>query len=216
ALPILIGFTYATWHADDAVGDFVHGLEGIAERARGYPERVVSVILDGENAWEHYPANAWYFLDALYARLANHPAIALSTFADCLDLPPAELPPVVAGSWVDGTFSTWIGSRDKNRAWDMLGDAARAFAGRRASLAPEARARAEEQPAGCDGSDWFWWAGDDNPTEAVRDFEALFRLHLTNLYRLLDLEPPAYLAQPFTHGRGAPAHGGTMRPSQET
>jgi hypothetical protein len=38
---------------------------------------------------------------------------------------------------------------------------------------------------------------------------------LTNLYRLLGEEPPAYLSMSFTQGSGAPAMGGAMRPGIE-
>ncbi|OGI47042.1 MAG: glycoside hydrolase [Candidatus Muproteobacteria bacterium RIFCSPHIGHO2_01_FULL_65_16] len=211
----LIGFTYAGWHGDDAVNNFTHHLEQIAVCCRGHSDRVVSVILDGENAWEHYPENAYYFLDALYARLAQHPAIELTTFSDCLKTSAAgHLPQVVAGSWVYGTFSTWVGDPDKNRAWDMLGDAKRAFDAAAPRLGTDQLARAERQLAVCEGSDWFWWFGADNPAATVSDFEHLYRRHLTNLYQLLGVEPPEYLAHVFAHGRGAPLHGGVMRPGQ--
>lgn len=214
----LIGFTYANWHADDAVSNFIHHLEQIAERSRDHPERVVSIILDGENAWEHYPENGYHFLNALYARLSSHPRLRMATFADCLAAEAAPLPPLVAGSWVYGTFSTWIGSTDKNRGWDMLGEAARAFDAARPRFEAMGRSmeRAEEQLAICEGSDWFWWFGDYNPAATVSDFERLFRRHLTNLYQLLGVEPPQYLSNVFTRGAGLPLHGGTMRPGQPT
>ncbi|MBI3898279.1 MAG: glycoside hydrolase [Gammaproteobacteria bacterium] len=208
----LIGFTYATWHADDAVNNLIHQLEQIVDRSRHHPERVVSIILDGENAWEHYPENGYYFLSALYARLSTHSRLQLTTFADCLPLDPAPLPPLVAGSWVYGTFSTWIGDADKNRGWDMLGDAARAFHAAHPKLDEKRRRRAEEQLAICEGSDWFWWFGDYNPAVTVSDFECLFRRHLTNLYQLIGVEPPQYLSAVLSRGAGMPVHGGTMRP----
>ena len=211
----VIGFTYATWHGDDAVNNLVHQLEQIAERTRDRP-RVVAIIMDGENAWEHYPENAYHFLSALYRRLGEHPRLALSTFSECQDVPAAPLPRLVAGSWVYGTLSTWIGDRDKNRGWDMLGDVARAYAARIGSLSPAAQAQARQQLAICEGSDWFWWFGDYNPASTVSDFERLFRLHLTNLYQLLGTMPPEYLSSVFTRGAGAPMHGGTMRPGQPT
>jgi len=210
----LIGFTYATWHGDDAVSNLVHQLEQIAERTRDRP-RMVAIIMDGENAWEHYPENAYHFLSALYRRLGEHPRLALSTFSECQDIP-APLPRLVAGSWVYGTLSTWIGDRDKNRGWDMLGDVAHAYAARIGSLSPAAQAQARQQLAVCEGSDWFWWFGDYNPASTVSDFERLFRLHLTNLYQLLGVMPPEYLSSVFTRGAGAPMHGGTMRPGQPT
>jgi alpha-amylase/alpha-mannosidase (GH57 family) len=211
----LIGFTYANWHADDAVNNLVHHLENIAHCCRAHPEHVVSIIMDGENAWEHYPENAYFFLSALYRRLSEHPAIELTTFSDCLKTVPAKnLRQLVAGSWVYGTLSTWIGEPDKNRGWDMLGDAKRAFDTAAGQLGAEQLERARRQLAVCEGSDWFWWFGGDNPAATVADFEQLYRQHLTNLYQLIGAEPPEYLAQVFTRGGGAPVHGGAMRPGQ--
>ncbi|MGR8934291.1 MAG: glycoside hydrolase [Gammaproteobacteria bacterium] len=212
----LIGFEYSKWHADDAVADLLHHLENIAAHHKG--DSVVSIIMDGENAWEHYPENGYYFLSALYKSLAAHADIELATFSECLHrkTPVKDLPQLVAGSWVYGTFSTWIGDVDKNRGWDMLADAKRHFdqafsAGR---LSKEQLRKAEIQLAVCEGSDWFWWFGDYNPGEAVSNFERQFRLNLANLYHLLGEDPPAYLALSFTQGYGDPSLGGTMRPGR--
>ncbi|MCG3168916.1 MAG: hypothetical protein CALGDGBN_00426 [Pseudomonadales bacterium] len=211
----LIGFTYSGWHADDAVANFVHHLENIAAGCASPGECAISIVLDGENAWEYYPENGFHFLEALYRRLARHEQLRLDTFsgfrARCGAR--AQLPGLKAGSWVYGTLSTWIGSPDKNRGWEMLVDAKRAYdeavaAGR---LAPELRERATQQLAVCEGSDWFWWFGDYNPGQSVSDFERLYRLHLGNLYRLLGVEPPGYLSDVFTRGGGDPALGGVMR-----
>ena len=211
----LIGFSYAGWHADDAVGNLVQQLEVIATDSQAHPDRVVSIILDGENAWEHYPENGYYFLSALYQWLARHPRLELTTFSDHLGQHvPDTLPTLTAGSWVYGTFSTWIGDPDKNRGWEMLVDARRAVDARWPQLTDAERSQVEQQLAVCEGSDWFWWFGDYNPAQTVSDFEHLYRTHLGNLYQLLGIEPPGYLAQSFTHGRGAPVHGGVMRPGQ--
>jgi alpha-amylase/alpha-mannosidase (GH57 family) len=213
----LIGFEYSKWHADDAVADLIQHLENIAVHEPG--NNVVSIIMDGENAWEYFPANGYHFLSALYQKLANHSSIELSTFSECLhakvDIMPLEK--IVAGSWVYGTFSTWVGDADKNRGWDMLGDAKVAFDEviSTSRLSETQVHQAELQLAICEGSDWFWWFGDYNPGEAVSNFEKQFRLNLANLYRLLDREPPAYLAMSFTLGSGAPAMGGAMRPGIE-
>ncbi|MFK5893534.1 MAG: glycoside hydrolase family 57 protein, partial [Pseudomonadota bacterium] len=118
----LIGFQYSKWHADDAVANFIENLENIYKQRKNHKNRVVSIILDGENAWEYYPENGYYFLNALYAKLAEHPYLNLTTFSDVLSHKPEpiELPGLVAGSWVYGTFSTWIGEPAKNKGWDML------------------------------------------------------------------------------------------------
>jgi alpha-amylase/alpha-mannosidase (GH57 family) len=211
----LIGFTYSEWHADDAVANLVGHLENIAAEGKEEGNRVVSIILDGENAWEYYPENGFYFLQALYRELVAHRDIELTTYSECLknNCEVTELAQLVAGSWVYGTFSTWIGEADKNHGWDMLGDAKHTFDAVMASgkLDEEHRRRAEVQMAICEGSDWFWWFGDYNPAESVSDFDHLYRLQLSNLYQILGSEPPGYLSESFTHGSGTPAMGGVMR-----
>jgi alpha-amylase/alpha-mannosidase (GH57 family) len=213
----LIGFEYSKWHADDAVADFIRHLETIADLAP--KDAVISVIMDGENAWEYFPENGYHFLSALYKNLSSHPDIELSTFSECLKNKAVIKPlaKLVAGSWVYGTFSTWIGDADKNRGWDMLGEAKTAFdqAVTAKQLSAKQLKAAEIQLAVCEGSDWFWWFGDYNPGEAVSNFEKQFRLNLANLYRLLGIFPPSYLALSFTQGSGAPVMGGAMRPGVE-
>ena len=215
----LIGFTYQNWHADDAVANLMHDLKNIADAEPNKPERVVTIILDGENAWEHYPANGFYFLNALYKKLVENSWVELTTFSGYLAKKPniLKLPGLVAGSWVYGTFSTWIGDTDKNKGWNMLGDAKHTFDRVVASgrLSSERLQFAQRQLALCESSDWFWWFGDYNPEDSVSDFEQLFRQHLTNLYQILGEEPPGYLTQVFTRGHGAPQLGGVMRPGLE-
>ena len=221
----LIGFTYSTWHADDAVANLVHHLENIADMTlhdgEHYKDQgnVVSIILDGENAWEHYPENGYYFLKALYHELAHHPKLELTTFSRCLDqgIPRESLTRIMAGSWVYGTFSTWIGDTDKNRGWDMLGDAKRCFDSKIATneLTQVQRDAASRQLALCEGSDWFWWFGDYNPSDTVSDFDRLYRMQLVNLYQILGEQPPEYLSHAFAHGSGAPVQGGVMRRGSE-
>lgn len=212
----LIGFTYGDWHSDDAVSDLISHLENIAAASETNPDAVVAIIMDGENAWEYYPRNASYFLSTMYKRLAEHPGLELTTFSDVQKnqrKPAPRLSRLVAGSWVYGTFSTWIGDRDKNRAWDMLCEAKTVYdrVTRDKQFSPAELEGLERQLAICEGSDWFWWFGDYNPGETVSDFERLFRRQLSHLYELLDEAKPDYLATVFSVGSGAPSRGGTMR-----
>ena len=220
----LIGFTYATWHGDDAARNLVNELARLstqyAESAATEPSgsrarHAVLIALDGENAWEHYPFNGYYFLRALYSLLAAHPQLELTTLSDCVarGLETRPLQNVVAGSWVHGTLATWMGDPAKNRAWDLLCEAKRVFDGVLASGVLDApqRAAAERQLGLCESSDWFWWFGDYNPADAVSQFDSLYRRQLVVLYRLLGQPPPETLAQPISVGRGSPEHGGVMR-----
>ncbi|AHE98539.1 glycoside hydrolase family 57 protein [Thioalkalivibrio paradoxus] len=210
-----IGFRYADWHADDAVEDFVHHLENIVDAPP--VGGVVTVILDGENAWEYYPDNGFHFLDGLYARLSKHPRIRLRTFSDVYASgaeQAAELPSVVAGSWVYGTFSTWIGDPDKNAGWDRLIEAKQAV-DTALCQHPELNSDAlAEQLAVCEGSDWCWWFGAYNPAGSVSDFELLYRQHLAALYRRAGLAVPPALSLVLSTGGGEPDAGGTMRRGQ--
>ena len=208
----LIGFTYATWHGDDAAANLVSQL---TQLAREYHDgnHAVLIALDGENAWEHYPFNGYYFLRALYSQLANHPHLRLTTLSECLGrgIQPAPLPRLCAGSWVHGTLATWIGDPAKNRAWDLLCDAKEAYDRVTPQMDPAQRAAALRQLALCESSDWFWWFGDYNPADAVSQFDRLYRRQLVTLYRRLNLAPPGELALPIASGSGTPEYGGVMR-----
>ncbi|MCS6786323.1 MAG: glycoside hydrolase family 57 protein [Thiobacillaceae bacterium] len=209
----LIGFEYKNWFARDAVRHFLHSIEDRYHYANA-PAPVVSVILDGENAWDHYPYNGWYFLSELYAALVEHPAIRLTTFSEYLERHPDSvlpLPKLVAGSWVYGDLTTWIGQPDKNRAWDLLCAAKQAYDTAVGGLDEAGAAAAEALLRSCESSDWFWWFGDANPAESVRAFDRLFRGKLKRLYALLGLAAPAELDTAVSAGGGPAELGGVMR-----
>jgi len=233
-----IGFEYSRWHGADAVNDFVRELEHIWHITDPEETPVVSIILDGENAWEYYPYNAYHFLSDLYQALAGHRHIEMSTFSEVVshcssvsrneelletqsfhgaNIALENLPAVCAGSWVYGSFSTWIGSPDKNRGWDLLCEAKKnydlAMSSKRLNAAE--KALAERQLGDCEGSDWFWWFGDYNSAMSVASFDNLYRRNLTNLYRMLKLPVPKTLGNVISTGGGAPEGGGTMRRGQE-
>jgi alpha-amylase/alpha-mannosidase (GH57 family) len=217
----LIGFEYGKWHSGDAANHFI---EQVANTARLAPASehehqqrpMVAVMLDGENAWEYYPYNGWYFFEELYALLSKNEQIRTTTFATLLaerPIPSSTLPALCTGSWVYGTLSTWVGDPAKNRAWDMLVAAKVAYDRAFASglLNPEQKAAAEQQLAICESSDWFWWFGDYNPGPSVESFDRLYRRNLANLYRFLQLEPPSNLDVPISAGGGDAEGGGMMR-----
>jgi alpha-amylase/alpha-mannosidase (GH57 family) len=213
----LVGFEYRGWHGRDAAAHFLAEVEGIAAAAPPGEDTVLSVILDGENAWEYYPYNGYYFFEDLYGALAGHTRIRTTTYASVLKAGPAAgvpLSKLCAGSWVYGNLSTWIGSVDKNRAWDLLCEAKRHYdlvlaSGR---LDASAAGAASRQLAVCESSDWFWWFGDYNPRTSVEAMDAVFRANLAALYRLLQLPAPAVLDSPLSHGSAGEAElGGAMR-----
>lgn len=209
-----IGFEYSSWQAEAAVDDFINRLLAIKSNTHHIENNVISIVMDGENAWEYYYKNAEDFLSSLYQRLAEHDEFELMTFSELLDknIKPVQLSGLVAGSWVYGSFSTWVGADDKNTAWNWLIAAKKMFD----ECVSKGQYRAEEllllnrQLAFCEGSDWFWWYGDDNSEQSIRDFDHLYRAQLRRLYQLLKVTPPEYLHHPF--GKGSThTHGGVMR-----
>ena len=206
-----IGFEYSKMHSTDAVQDFIRDLEHIYNTYQKPQNPVVSVILDGENAWEYYPYNGYYFLTELYRALANHPNIEMVTQSEIVasvrhsaksdyKISCDTLPEISAGSWVYGSFSTWIGSADKNRGWDLLCEAKNVYDKvlKTDQLSAPERQQCEAQLSVCEGSDWFWWLGDYNAAGSAISFDQLFRRNLSNLYLLLKQPVPASLANPIS------------------
>ena len=187
----LIGFTYQSWPADAAVDDFVSRIRSIGAHLAGLGQTVtVPVILDGENAWEHYVGGGRPFLRALYRALDDAPDIdpvQMRAAASGVAMPLAR---VFAGSWINADFGIWIGHRDDRRAWDQLRALRERFDVRAPHVTDDRRRTALDAILAAEGSDWFWWYGDDHSSAHDREFDALFRHHLRRAYRALGDEPP--------------------------
>jgi alpha-amylase/alpha-mannosidase (GH57 family) len=208
-----IGFQYSQWGAEDAVNDLIARLEAIGRDWKGSAPPIVSIIMDGENAWEHFPYNAWFFLQHLYSRLVVHTHIHLTTFSSLLDdkHDEGELPRLVAGSWVYGDFSVWIGDPQKNRAWELLCAAKTAVDRVLGSGRDVDRETVLEQLGVCEASDWFWWLGGGNAAEDSAAFDSLFREHLGVLYDMLGETAPDNLAEGMIAGDAVADAEGAMR-----
>ena len=196
ALSDLIGFTYASWSANDASEDFVRR---VVEAGRRFSARTnggeatVFVILDGENAWEHYEDQGRPFLRALYGKLSSHPDLQTVTMSEACARATEALPSIFPGSWINGDFYIWIGHPDDHRAWGQLVDARRALESPPDGVESSALARAREEMLIAEGSDWFWWYGDDHSSEHDLEFDELFRRHVRNVYRALGRPIPEEL-----------------------
>jgi alpha-amylase/alpha-mannosidase (GH57 family) len=192
----LIGFTYASWAPDAAADDFVRRLAEAGARYRsatGGGDATIFVILDGENAWEHYEGQGRPFLRALYGRLANHRELRSVTMSEACAGAREPLPSIFPGSWINADFYIWIGHADDHRAWSQLADARHALESPPSGLSLEALARAREEMLIAEGSDWFWWYGDDHSSDHDLEFDDLFRRHVRNIYRALEKPIPEEL-----------------------
>jgi alpha-amylase/alpha-mannosidase (GH57 family) len=196
----LIGFVYSQWDPKIAVADFLKRLGDIHQQFRtsGHPA-LVSIILDGENAWEFYPNDGHEFLTMLYQALRSDDRFRCVTVSELLQQYPLEqtepLPELFSGSWIDGNFATWIGHPEKNAAWGHLSNAREAF-GPHDSKDPSL-GQAWKSLGAAEGSDWMWWFGDTHFSAQAEKFDRLFRVHLANAYQLAGLEAPATLQTPI-------------------
>ena len=193
ALSDLIGFTYASWSAGDAARDFVRRIAaaGASARARGAEDPVVFVILDGENAWEHFDGQGRPFLRALYRELTGHREVRTVTMREACETATARIEHLHPGSWIHSDFYIWAGHADDRRAWGQL-----ARARRHLDTLPPDRAgldRAREALLIAEGSDWFWWYGDDHSSDHDQAFDQLFRRHLSYAYLSMGEPVPAEL-----------------------
>ena len=199
----LIGFTYARTGAKEAVADLVSHLEAIGDAWREEGQHgpaTVGVFLDGENPWEHFPNSGRDFLETLYRKLEAHPGIRTVTMREATaEAPGPRLERIHSGSWIESSYRIWIGHEEDRRAWAALGRAREAVARAEAEgkVAPEAIARAKHHLYAAEGSDWYWWYGEDFHTELALEFDALFRSLVVTACQLVGAPLPIEALEPI-------------------
>ncbi len=197
-----IGFLYAGWETAEAVDDLLRRLQRVARQS---PGGTVAIILDGENCWERYPDNGYPFLRDFYLALQDDPLLEMSTIQGALSKSqPIPLRRLAAGSWIRSDFTTWIGHPEENRAWEMLQQTRKEIitdeVNRALAHPEEPLSELARELLRAEGSDWFWWFGDEHATAQADIFDRLFRLHLEGLYHLKGLPVPAHLHQAIKPG----------------
>ena len=195
-----IGFIYSKWDADSAVNDFIGRIHDIANSSNT-ENPLISVILDGENAWEYYKNNALDFFNVLYRRLSDDARIKTTTVSGYLEkFPPKEvLPKLYPGSWINHDFYIWIGHEEDIKAWDYLYRVKQDMDTWKHEIKakdPEAYEKMMQELYIAEGSDWTWWYGDDHSSVQDEEFDRLFRKHLANIYEFAGKEVPPYLFTP--------------------
>ena len=194
ALSDLIGFVYHTRKTEDAVSDFMQHLDNIAKVFKE-KDILVTVAMDGENAWEYYRNDGHDFLELLYTRLSESKIVRTTTIRNYLQGHPvvSEIKRLSAGSWIYGEFGKWIGNPLKVRAWECLAEARRELERNNETTKQRNNELAWKQMYILEGSDWFWWYGED----PEGSFDQLFRMHLSNFYAILNKPAPDYLNKPL-------------------
>jgi len=198
-----VGFIYSRNQPAVSVADFCGRLQAIAGRSPE-PRPLVSVILDGENPWEYYPDGGEGFLRGLYAALTSREwhGVRFETVTPGRELdehpPVARLERLHTGSWINSDLKIWLGHAEDNDAWERVGKTRRFLRQREeAGDAPAVALRAAwNELYAAEGSDWFWWYGDEFDTDHKALFDQIFRMHLANVYRLVGADVPEFLTVP--------------------
>jgi alpha-amylase/alpha-mannosidase (GH57 family) len=188
----LFGFVYSKWDYKNAVHDLIDRLHRVRKGLSNGPH-LVSIILDGENAWEYYQNDGRDFFLYLYERLSAEQDLKCVTVGEFLREHPAQtgIEHLHAGSWINSNYRIWIGHEEDNRAWDLLSQTRQAlteYGSREGDTDKSLKAWEEVYIA--EGSDWCWWYGDDHFSENDAEFDLLFRTHLMNVYRIIGLDVP--------------------------
>jgi len=188
----LIGFEYHKMKTETAVDDFMIHMQNISAAFKK-EDVLIAVAMDGENAWEFYPNDGRDFLELLYKKLSESKIVKTTTIRDYLKNHPAqfEIKRLAAGSWIYGDFNKWIGNPQKVKAWEWLAKARAEL--EEAKLPRAKRILAWKHMYILEGSDWFWWYGED----PHGGFDRLYRAHMANLYTIIGKEPPEYLKTPL-------------------
>jgi alpha-amylase/alpha-mannosidase (GH57 family) len=205
----LIGVVYARMNAEHAVDHFVRELHKLCdETLTSGQDAIVPIVLDGENAWEHYAENGRPFLRTLYRRISEEPDLTAVTVSEALaGTAPSRLERIFPGTWIDGNFDIWIGAAEDNQAWELLLKARRRFDERAPEAPPDKRRLAWEELMIAEGSDWCWWYGPEHSADSRGEFDSLFRGHLTSVYSLLGDPVPAELSRPLLKPQIPQHHG---------
>jgi alpha-amylase/alpha-mannosidase (GH57 family) len=208
----LIGFQYAGWKPGDAARDLVSRIEAagknLPENGRPY---LLSIILDGENCWEHYQQDGVPFLTHFYELLSESRTIQTTRVCDYLEQYPPDrtLPKLFAGSWINHDFGIWIGHREDNQSWDYLYEVRELIEqhieANRDHLTQEQMQTAWKEIYIAEGSDWNWWYGDDHTSGIDEEFDQLYRDHLMTACQAIGIPPPSFLYIPIKT-KGLPGH----------
>ncbi len=194
----LIGFKYSKWDYKDAAIDFYSRLKKIENEVKD-DNAIISIILDGENCWEFYKDNGIPFLREVYKLIEKDNSLAFTTYSDYLESYQSDrfLHYLHPGSWINANYGIWIGHPEENKAWELLSDAKKVLMQRKEVVSKDKFSLAYKELLIAEGSDWFWWYGDDFYSQMSDKFDSLFRSHIANVYSFLNEDIPFNVFQPI-------------------
>ena len=200
-----IGFVYYNMTPEEAKADFLSHLERVV-RFNEKREPIIPVIFDGENPWEFYENLAEDFLFSLFKGIEDCNFAETQTFSEVLDNADCGvIEDIWPGSWINANFAIWIGHNEMNTAWSYLGRTAAFFEKKAKEIEDKDLLRkAKKELMVAEGSDWFWWYGDDFQVKGQEKFDLLFLKHLTSVYKFLGENEPVFLKTPIKKPKSFP------------
>lgn len=213
------GFIYHKTTPEMAAEDVLRRLRHVIHEAP-QDQVTVAIVLDGENPWEHYHEGGEQFLSLLYKACSTGALdndvvrTTTATVSNALEAAPAthRVSYLHSGSWINQDYKIWIGHQEDNRGWDLVSHTRSHLTEITATLPSDRAQAAWDELYAAEGSDWFWWYGDDFDTDYKQEFDRLFRTHLRNVWTIAGLTPPDLLNQPISNLRGMPEADLVMAP----
>ena len=208
-----IGFNYSGMTGKAGAEDLMRRLENIRaqlqkEGAEG--PHVVSIILDGENAWENYDNDAIDFLSEMYRLFSETEGIETITPSAYLEKFPEQrvIEDLFPGAWFSPNYDTWIGESEENTAWNYLGQTRAVLADYERGVkpvSPEDLELAKDYMYLAEGSDWFWWYGADQDSGQDSYFDQGYRALLQKVFETLGEPVPQFVYTPIIQAKPAAA-----------
>ncbi len=185
-----ISFIYQSWGDPVfAASDLLEHFKRIHYYTRGISkDRVISIIMDGENAWEYYRNNGVDFLEAVYSAIQKSKVLSFTTPSEFIAKHSVrKLERLAPGSWINSDFGVWAGSKENNHNWYILKRI-------REQIDKTKDAKTKDRLMKyfyiLEGSDWNWW----NTFEDITgDFKDIFLSYIKKIYKILAKKPPSYI-----------------------
>ncbi len=199
----LVSFEYSHHDPVATANDLYDRIKVIQSKILSSPDQdhLLTIAMDGENCWENYIDDGNPFFDALYKLVIDDPTLETVLISDYLDKTKENKPlnKIAMFSSFNRNLKLWINEPVKDLAWTYLKRVREDFSNfvKREPHHPNIELARKELFV-CEGSDWYWWYGEPNYSGRDNIFDYIFRTHLKNVYKYLDLDVPKFLDDSLT------------------
>src|SRR5574344_778103 len=203
----LISMEYSQHKPKEAAKNLYERIKAIQGKLKKSPDKnhLLTIAMDGENAWENYANDGNDFLYYLYNLISKDETLETVLISEYIEKDNSKktLKSIHSGSPINANYKMWIAEPTKNLAWKYL-DKTRndLIKFQKEGLSDIQIKDSWIEFLVCEGSDWFWWYGEPNDSGQDNIFDYLFREHLKNVYTICKRPIPDYLENPLISFRG--------------